>query len=50
MELMDLAEMRVVMNVSNSSQPENWYGRPAVGRPSKTFERQEARPVSWPTQ
>ena len=33
------AEIRVSMKSSNWGHPESWYGRPAVGRPSKTFER-----------
>src|SRR6184192_852455 len=50
MELMALAETSVSMKSSNCDQPESWYGSPAVGRASKTFERLDARPVSCPIQ
>src|SRR5438067_2456317 len=49
-ELMALAEASVSMNSSNSDHPDSWYGSPAVGSASNTFERHEARPVSCPIQ
>src|SRR2546423_15492852 len=47
---MALAETSVSMKSSNSDHPASWYGRPAVGRDSKTLERLEARPGSWAIQ
>ena len=38
------------MNCSKSDQVSIGAGNPAVGRPSNTFDRLEARPVSWPSQ
>jgi hypothetical protein len=38
------------MYSSKSDQFSIGAGRPAVGRPSKTFERLDATPVSWPSQ
>jgi hypothetical protein len=32
-------EMRISMYFSNASHPESWYGSPAVGSASNTFER-----------
>ena len=49
-ELMAFADASVSMNSSNCDQPDSWYGSPAVGRASKTFERLDASPVSWPIQ
>ncbi len=40
----------VPMNRSNCSQSDRRYGRPAVGRLSNTFERDDASPVSRPSQ
>src|SRR5436190_16191121 len=49
-ELIALADTSVVMNDSNSGQAESWYGRPAVGSASKSFDRADASPVSRPSQ
>jgi hypothetical protein len=40
----------VSMKLSKSAQFSMGAGSPAVGRPSKTLERLEARPVSRPSQ
>ncbi len=49
-EVMALAETSVVISCSNSLHPASWYGSPAVGRASNTFERLDDRPVSLPCQ
>src|SRR3990170_6559920 len=44
------APIKVRMNLWNWPQLSSWYGSPAVGSDSNTFERTEARPVSRPCQ
>src|SRR5919112_3215165 len=49
-EVMAFDDTSVVISCSNSLQPASWYGSPAVGSASNTFERLEDRPVSLPFQ
>src|SRR6202167_207531 len=48
--LMVYDEMSVSISCSNCGQPLRIQGGPAVGRPSNTFDRHDAMPVSWPIQ
>src|SRR5207244_12945700 len=48
-ELIDLAEISVVISSWNCSQPPSSCGTPAVGSPSNTLERDDANPVSRPS-
>ena len=50
MEAMVWVWMSVSMYRSKPSQPSTCCGRPAVGSPSNTLLREDARPVSPPTQ